>query len=68
MSGFYFFNFFKNFGHLKAVEYIGDEESLSSDDQNLARSLRVSCWLNCAACGLKLKDFWGTITSCSKVC
>ncbi|CAA7393804.1 unnamed protein product [Spirodela intermedia] len=51
----------------KAIEYICDDESFSSGEQKMSNDLRVSCWLNNAACSLKLKDFQGTIILCSKV-
>ncbi|XP_041021479.1 70 kDa peptidyl-prolyl isomerase-like isoform X2 [Juglans microcarpa x Juglans regia] len=51
----------------KAAEYISDDESFGDDEQKLAKQLRVSCWLNGAACSLKLNDFQGAIMLSSKV-
>ncbi|EEF52262.1 70 kDa peptidyl-prolyl isomerase isoform X2 [Ricinus communis] len=51
----------------KAADYIVEEVSFDDDEQKLIKSLRVSCWLNGAACSLKLGDFQGTINLCSKV-
>ncbi|KAG2692399.1 hypothetical protein I3843_08G051600 [Carya illinoinensis] len=51
----------------KAAEHISDDESFGDDEQKLAKQLRVSCWLNAAACSLKLNDFQGAIMLCSKV-
>lgn len=51
----------------QAAEHISDDESFGDDEQKLAKQLRVSCWLNAAACSLKLNDFQGAIMLCSKV-
>ncbi|XP_047328107.1 peptidyl-prolyl cis-trans isomerase FKBP62-like [Impatiens glandulifera] len=51
----------------KAVEFIIEDGSLSGDDGNAMKTIRVSCWLNVAACNLKLKDFHQVISLCSKV-
>ncbi|ONK60180.1 uncharacterized protein A4U43_C08F15240 [Asparagus officinalis] len=51
----------------KAVSYINENGSFEDGDDKLVRTLRVSCWLNHAACSLKLKDFKETIQLCSKV-
>lgn len=53
---------------MQAIEYICDDEPFSSDEQKMSKVLRVSCWLNNAACSLKLKDFQGAVILCSKVC
>lgn len=50
----------------KAADYVAEEELFGDDEQKLVISLRVSNWLNGAACSLKLDDFQGTITLCSK--
>ncbi|KAM7520923.1 hypothetical protein LguiB_019885 [Lonicera macranthoides] len=51
----------------KAADYVGEDGSFEDKDQKLVKSLRVSCWLNGAACSLKLNDFQGAIKLCSKV-
>ncbi|KAB1203961.1 Peptidyl-prolyl cis-trans isomerase FKBP62 [Morella rubra] len=51
----------------KAADYISDDEFFGDDEQKLAKQLQVSCWLNGAACSLKLNDFQGAIKLCSKV-
>ena len=42
---------------LKAADYVSEDGSFGDDEQNLAKALRVSCWLNGAACSLKLDNF-----------
>ncbi|KAL5777574.1 hypothetical protein ACOSP7_010500 [Xanthoceras sorbifolium] len=51
----------------KAADYVSEDGSFGDDEQKLVKSLRVSCWLNGAACSLKLNDFQETIKLCSKV-
>ncbi|XP_059459675.1 70 kDa peptidyl-prolyl isomerase-like isoform X2 [Corylus avellana] len=51
----------------KAADYISEDESFGDDEEKLAKKLRVACWLNRAACSLKLHDFQGTIKLCSQV-
>ncbi|CAK7347404.1 unnamed protein product [Dovyalis caffra] len=51
----------------KAASYVGEDESFEDDEQKLVAALRVTCWLNGAACSLKLNDFQGAINLCSKV-
>jgi FK506-binding protein 4/5 len=51
----------------QAADYVNEDESFRDDEQKLAKQLRVSCWLNGAACSLKLNDFLGAINLCSKV-
>ncbi|XP_057974823.1 70 kDa peptidyl-prolyl isomerase-like isoform X2 [Malania oleifera] len=51
----------------KAADYVGEDASFGDDDQKKLKALRVSCWLNGAACGLKLNNFRGAIDLCSKV-
>lgn len=46
---------------------MSEDGSFVDDEQKLVKSLRVSCWLNSAACCLKLKDYQGAIELCSKV-
>ncbi|XP_074379987.1 70 kDa peptidyl-prolyl isomerase-like isoform X3 [Apium graveolens] len=51
----------------KAATYVGEDGSYEDDNQKLVRSLRVSCWLNNAACCLRLNNFQAAIELCSKV-
>ncbi|KAJ8773259.1 hypothetical protein K2173_028436 [Erythroxylum novogranatense] len=51
----------------KAADYVGEESSFGDDEEKLVKALRVSCWLNGAACCLKLVDFPKAIELCSKV-
>ncbi|XP_058725106.1 70 kDa peptidyl-prolyl isomerase-like isoform X2 [Vicia villosa] len=51
----------------KAADFVSEDGSFSDDEQKLAKSLRVSCWLNGAACCLKLNDFAGAIKLCTQV-
>nr|XP_019709874.1 peptidyl-prolyl cis-trans isomerase FKBP62 isoform X2 [Elaeis guineensis] len=51
----------------KAVNYINEDGPFKGGEEKLVKTLRVSCWLNHAACCLKLKDFQGAIELCSKV-
>ncbi|KAG1341813.1 peptidyl-prolyl cis-trans isomerase FKBP62 [Cocos nucifera] len=51
----------------KAVNHINEDGPFEGGEEKLVKTLRVSCWLNHAACCLKLKDFQGAIKLCSKV-
>ncbi|XP_065881979.1 70 kDa peptidyl-prolyl isomerase-like isoform X2 [Euphorbia lathyris] len=51
----------------KAADYVVEEGSFGDDEQKLVKSLSGSCWLNGAACSLKLNDFQEAIKLCSKV-
>ncbi|KAL1823273.1 hypothetical protein ACET3Z_010051 [Daucus carota] len=51
----------------KAATYVGEDGSFGDDSQKLVKSLRVSCWLNNAACCLRLNNYQGAIELCSKV-
>ncbi|WJX09548.1 peptidylprolyl isomerase [Trifolium repens] len=51
----------------KAADFVSEDGSFGDDEQKLAKSLRISCWLNGAACCLKLTDFPGAIKLCTKV-
>ncbi|GJU36651.1 70 kDa peptidyl-prolyl isomerase-like protein [Tanacetum coccineum] len=51
----------------KSVDYVNEDGVFGDDDQKLIKSLRVSCWLNGAACSLKLNDYQEAIKLCSKV-
>ncbi|XP_057427339.1 70 kDa peptidyl-prolyl isomerase-like isoform X2 [Lotus japonicus] len=50
----------------KAADFVSEDGSFGDDEQNLAKALRVSCWLNGAACSLKLNDFPEAIKLCSQ--
>ncbi|GFZ10158.1 tetratricopeptide repeat (TPR)-like superfamily protein [Actinidia rufa] len=52
---------------VKAADYVSEDATFGDDDQKLVKALRVSCWLNGAACSLKLNDFHEAIKLCSKV-
>ncbi|PKI72460.1 hypothetical protein CRG98_007127 [Punica granatum] len=41
----------------KAADYVGEDGNFGDGDQKLVKALRVYCWLNGAACSLKLNDF-----------
>ncbi|XP_051130629.1 70 kDa peptidyl-prolyl isomerase-like isoform X2 [Andrographis paniculata] len=51
----------------KAADYVSEYGSFTDDDEKLVRSLRISCWLNGTACCLKLCDFQGAISLCSRI-
>lgn len=51
----------------KAADYVGEDGSFGDDEQKLVKALRVACWLNAAACSLKLNNFQEAIRLCSKV-
>ncbi|XP_010273186.1 PREDICTED: peptidyl-prolyl cis-trans isomerase FKBP62-like isoform X2 [Nelumbo nucifera] len=51
----------------KATDYVSEDGTSEDGEQKLVKALRVSCWLNIAACNLKLNDFQGAIKLCSKV-
>ncbi|CAL9107379.1 unnamed protein product [Musa textilis] len=51
----------------KAARYIDGDGTFEDNEEKLVKSLRISCWLNSAACCLKLKDFQGAIRLCSQV-
>jgi hypothetical protein len=51
----------------QAADFVSEDGSFGDDEQKLAKSLRISCWLNGAACCLKLNDFPGAIKLCTKV-
>ncbi|KAL3505106.1 hypothetical protein ACH5RR_034947 [Cinchona calisaya] len=50
----------------KALDLLSGDVSFD-DDLELVQSLRVMCWLNGAACCLKLNDFHGAVKHCSMV-
>ncbi|CAH1442800.1 unnamed protein product [Lactuca virosa] len=50
-----------------AVDYVSEEGEFGDYDEKVVKSLRVSCWLNAAACSLKLDDHKNAIILCSKV-
>ncbi|CAJ1972793.1 unnamed protein product [Sphenostylis stenocarpa] len=51
----------------QAVDFLSDDGSFGFGEQKQADALRVSCWLNGAACSLKLNDLFGAIKLCSQV-
>ncbi|XP_020083595.1 peptidyl-prolyl cis-trans isomerase FKBP62-like isoform X2 [Ananas comosus] len=51
----------------KAINYINDDEPFEHGEEKVVKTLRTSCWLNHAACCLKLREFQETIGLCSKV-
>ncbi|KAL6215387.1 hypothetical protein ACLB2K_014818 [Fragaria x ananassa] len=51
----------------KAADYVSEDGIFGDDELKLAKPLRVSCWLNGAACNLKLNDFQEALKLCSKV-
>ncbi|KAK7321630.1 hypothetical protein VNO77_32458 [Canavalia gladiata] len=51
----------------KAADFVSEDGSFGDEEQKLAKVVRVSCWLNGAACSLKLNDFPGAIKLCSQV-
>ena len=53
--------------HYQAVDYISEDGCFGDGDHKVVKALRVSCWLNGAACCLKLNNFNGAIELCSKV-
>ncbi|XP_068656764.1 70 kDa peptidyl-prolyl isomerase-like isoform X2 [Aristolochia californica] len=53
--------------YVKAADYVSEDKDYGDEVQKQAKSLRVSCWLNHAACSLKLNDFPEVVKLCSKV-
>ncbi|KAK4800621.1 hypothetical protein SAY86_021108 [Trapa natans] len=51
----------------KAADYVGEDNDFGDDDLKPVIALRVSCWLNGAACNIKLNSFKEAINLCSKV-
>lgn len=51
----------------KGADYVSEDGNFGDDESKLARELRLSFWLNGAACSLKLNDFQEAIKLCSKV-
>lgn len=51
----------------KAADYVSKEGNFGDEEEKVAKALRVSCWLNGAACSLKLNDFKEAVDFCSKV-
>ncbi|KAL2894963.1 70 kDa peptidyl-prolyl isomerase [Bienertia sinuspersici] len=52
---------------LQAADYVSEDISFGDEQQKQVKALRVQCWLNGAACSLKLDDFKEAIKLCSKV-
>ena len=53
--------------HFQALDFVSGDIPFGDDDLKLVESLRVSCWLNTAACCLKLLDYHRAVNLCSKV-
>ncbi|KAL6637777.1 hypothetical protein ACP70R_025349 [Stipagrostis hirtigluma subsp. patula] len=53
--------------YCKALNYINESEEYEDGVDKLVKTLRISCWLNHAACCLKLNEFSQAISLCSKV-
>ncbi|KAK1269288.1 Peptidyl-prolyl cis-trans isomerase FKBP65 [Acorus gramineus] len=51
----------------KATDYVTEDGSFEDGEEKLVKSLRVACWLNSAACRLKLSDSQTAIKLCTKV-
>lgn len=51
----------------KALDCVSEDGSFEDFEQKPVNALRVTCWLNGAACSLKLNDFQEAIMFCSKV-
>ncbi|KAK6116021.1 hypothetical protein DH2020_008290 [Rehmannia glutinosa] len=51
----------------QAVDYVSQDGTYSDEDEKILKSLRVSGWLNGAACCLKLNNFGEAINLCSKI-
>lgn len=51
----------------QAVKYIEYDTSFSEDEKKQAKTLKVVCNLNDAACKLKLKDYKQAEKLCTKV-
>lgn len=52
---------------LQAADYVSEDRSFNDEQQKQVKALRVHCWLNGAACSLKVNDFKEAIKLCSKV-
>lgn len=51
----------------KASKFIEYDSSFSEEEKKQARALKISCYLNNAACKLKVKDFKEAAKLCTKV-
>ncbi|XP_044475680.1 70 kDa peptidyl-prolyl isomerase [Mangifera indica] len=51
----------------RVADIVSEEGSFGDNDQKSVKLLRISCWLNGAACSLKLNDCQEAIKLCSKV-
>ncbi|PIN21099.1 FKBP-type peptidyl-prolyl cis-trans isomerase [Handroanthus impetiginosus] len=53
----------------KAIDYVSQDGGSFTDneDERVVKPLRVSCWLNAAACCLKLNNFREAINLCTKI-
>lgn len=53
---------------LQAAKIIEFDHSFTDDEKHQANGLRLSCYLNNAACKLKLEDYSEASSLCTKVC
>lgn len=53
--------------YYQAADYVSECGIFGDGDHKVVKTLQVSCWLNGAACCLKLNNFRGAIKLCSKV-
>ncbi|XP_027350378.1 70 kDa peptidyl-prolyl isomerase-like isoform X2 [Abrus precatorius] len=53
--------------YVKAIKYIEFDHSFSDDQKRHANTLRLSCYLNNAACKLKLGEYTEASSLCTKV-
>lgn len=51
----------------RAANFIEQNQAFSEEEKKQGEALRVSCYLNSAACKLKLKDFRVVVDLCTKV-
>lgn len=51
----------------RAAKFLEQDKSFPEEEKQQAQVLKVSCYLNCAACKLKLKEFRVAVDLCSKV-
>ncbi|KAK6942125.1 FKBP-type peptidyl-prolyl cis-trans isomerase domain [Dillenia turbinata] len=50
-----------------AVKYVEFDHTFTDEDRSLANALKLSCYLNNAACKVKLGEYLDAVTLCSKV-
>ncbi|MCO5564326.1 hypothetical protein L7F22_017986 [Adiantum nelumboides] len=51
----------------RAAIYIEQDKPFSGDEKQQVQALKLSCYLNCAACKLKLNEFRVAVDLCSRV-